>query len=190
MQFCKISHILQKVFKWGGFSGTKDICIRLLRLKIMASAVAAIYINLPTTVTNTYRERTKLHFSCIISVNGNYVNSQYIFFSIFRKYCKSFSQICNENPATVSSENKLSRTHNWKVASLSLGEWWGGRGEWMFNTTTEVPLSKAPNLQLLLGRRTINGCPLLWVCVCVCSLLCVCSWCVCVFTAGCVHLDG
>ncbi len=47
----------------------------------------------------------------------------------------------------------------------------------------EVPLSKAPNPQLLPGCRSINGCPLLWVCsrcvcvcVCVCSLLCVCSW--------------
>ncbi len=33
------------------------------------------------------------------------------------------------------------------------------------NTTTEVPLSKAPNPQLLPGRRSINGCPLLRVCV-------------------------
>ncbi len=51
-------------------------------------------------------------------------------------------------------------------------------GEWMssalstLNTTTEVPLSKAPNPQLLPGRRSINGCPLLRVCVhcCVCAL--------------------
>ncbi len=121
------------------------------------------------------------------------------FFSIFRKYHKSFSQICNENPSTVSSENKLSRTHNRKVASSSLGLAGivGGGSECSalsppFNTTTEVPLSKAPNLQLLLGRRTINGCPLLRVCVhgvcvcvhccvcvhdvCVCSLLVVCTW--------------
>ncbi len=33
------------------------------------------------------------------------------------------------------------------------------------NTTTEVPLSKAPNPQLLPGRHSINGCPLLQVCV-------------------------
>ncbi len=34
------------------------------------------------------------------------------------------------------------------------------------NTTTEMrPLSKAPNPQLLPGRRSINGCPLLHVCV-------------------------
>ncbi len=46
------------------------------------------------------------------------------------------------------------------------------------NTTTEVPLSKAPNPQLLPGRRSINGCPLLRVCVHG----------VCVFTAVCVHL--
>ncbi len=40
------------------------------------------------------------------------------------------------------------------------------------NTTTEVPLSKAPNPQLLPGRRSINAhCPG------------VCSRCVCVFTA-------
>ncbi len=57
-------------------------------------------------------------------------------------------------------------------------------GEWMysalstFNTTTEVPLNKAPNPQLLPGRRSINGCPLLQVCVHG----------VCVFTAVCVHL--
>ncbi len=47
-----------------------------------------------------------------------------------------------------------------------------------FNTTTEVPLSKAPNPQLLPEHRSINDCPLLRVCVhgvCVCSLLCVCT---------------
>ncbi len=33
------------------------------------------------------------------------------------------------------------------------------------NTTTEVPLSKAPNPQLLPGHRSLNGCPLLRVCV-------------------------
>ncbi len=48
-----------------------------------------------------------------------------------------------------------------------------------FNTTTEVPLSKAPNPQLLPGCRSINGCPLLRVCVH--------GVCVCVFTAVCVH---
>uniref|UniRef100_A0A8C1T4W4 Uncharacterized protein n=1 Tax=Cyprinus carpio TaxID=7962 RepID=A0A8C1T4W4_CYPCA len=40
----------------------------------------------------------------------------------------------------------------------------------------QVPLSKAPNPQLLPGRRSINGSPLLRVCVhgvCVCSLLCM-----------------
>ncbi len=47
-----------------------------------------------------------------------------------------------------------------------------------FNTTTEVPLIKAPNPQLLPGRHSINGCPLLRVCV----------YGVCVFTAVCVHL--
>ncbi len=42
---------------------------------------------------------------------------------------------------------------------------------------TELPLSKAPNPQLLPGRRSINGCPLLQCVftVCVCSLLCVCT---------------
>ncbi len=51
-----------------------------------------------------------------------------------------------------------------------------------FSTTTEVrPLSKAPNPRLLPGRRSINGCPLLRVCVhgvCVCG--CVFTVCVCV----------
>ncbi len=45
-----------------------------------------------------------------------------------------------------------------------------------FNTTTEVPLSKAPNPQLLPRRRSINSCPLLWVYVhgvCVCVCVCV-----------------
>ncbi len=49
------------------------------------------------------------------------------------------------------------------------------------NTTTELPLSKAPNPQLLTGCRSIYGCPLLWLCV---HGVCVC---VCVFTAVCVH---
>ncbi len=46
------------------------------------------------------------------------------------------------------------------------------------NTTTELPLSKTPNPQLLPGRHSINGYPLLRVCVhgvSVCSLLCVCT---------------
>ncbi len=44
------------------------------------------------------------------------------------------------------------------------------------NTTAEVPLSKAPNPQLLPERCSINGCTLLRVCVHgVCSLLCVCT---------------
>ncbi len=55
-----------------------------------------------------------------------------------------------------------------------------------FNTMTEVPLSKSPNPQLLLGRWS-NGCPLLQVCVhSVCVCVCVCS----LLTAVCVHMDG
>ncbi len=56
--------------------------------------------------------------------------------------------------------------------------------EWMYsalstlNTMTEMPLSKAPNPQLLPGRRSINGCSLL--------LVCVHGVCMCVFTAVCV----
>uniref|UniRef100_A0A672R847 Exocyst complex component 2 n=1 Tax=Sinocyclocheilus grahami TaxID=75366 RepID=A0A672R847_SINGR len=34
-----------------------------------------------------------------------------------------------------------------------------------FNTTTEVPLSKAPNPQLIAGHHSKSGCPLLRVCV-------------------------
>ncbi len=77
-----------------------------------------------------------------------------------------------------------SRTCNPKDASLSLSiAGIVGGGEWMssalstFSTTTEVPLSKAPNPQLLPGHRSIKGCPLLQVCVHG----------VCVFTAVCVH---
>ncbi len=62
------------------------------------------------------------------------------------------------------------------------------------NTTTEVrPLSKAPNPQLLPGRHSINGCPLLRVCVhdvCVCVCVCVCVFVCSLLTAVCVHLDG
>ncbi len=50
------------------------------------------------------------------------------------------------------------------------------------NTTTEVPLGKTPNPKLLPGRRSINGCPLLQVCVhgvCVYGV-CVFTVCVCV----------
>ncbi len=65
-------------------------------------------------------------------------------------------------------------------------------GEWLtsslstLNTTTEVrPLSKAPNPQLLPGRCSINGCPLLRVWIH--------SVCVYMFTTHCcvwVHLEG
>ncbi len=50
-----------------------------------------------------------------------------------------------------------------------------------FNSTTEVALSKPPNPQLLPGRRSIKWLPTApgvcsqRVCVCVCSLLCVCT---------------
>ncbi len=40
-------------------------------------------------------------------------------------------------------------------------------------------LEQGPKPPTAPGRRSINGCPLLWVCVhgvCVCSLLCVCTW--------------
>ncbi len=43
----------------------------------------------------------------------------------------------------------------------------------------KVPLSKALNPQLLPGRRSINGCPVIYafcsVCVCVCVHCCVCA---------------
>ncbi len=46
-----------------------------------------------------------------------------------------------------------------------------------FNTMTEGPLSKARNSQLLPGRRSINGCPLLRVCVYgACVFTAVCVW--------------
>ncbi len=55
-------------------------------------------------------------------------------------------------------------------------------GEWMYSASfhlqyhDEVPLSKSPNPQLLPGRRSINGCPLLRVCVHgVCVHCCVCA---------------
>ncbi len=74
-----------------------------------------------------------------------------------------------------------SRTRNRKVASSSLGPAGivGGGSEYpALSPPSEVPLSKALNPRLLPGRRSINGCPLLRVCVhgvCVCSLLCVCT---------------
>ncbi len=52
-------------------------------------------------------------------------------------------------------------------------------GEWMssalstFNTTTEVPLSKALNPQLVPERHSINGCPMPRVCVHCCVCVCV-----------------
>ncbi len=64
--------------------------------------------------------------------------------------------LCNESKG-CEFESRAGRNCRW--------------GEWMysalstFNTTTEVPLSKAPNPQMLPGRRSINGCPLLRVCV-------------------------
>ncbi len=72
-----------------------------------------------------------------------------------------------------------SGTHNRKVASSSLGlaEIVGGGSECTVLSLhlqyhDEVPLSKAPNPQLLPRGRRINGCPLLrvWVHCCVCAL--------------------
>ncbi len=56
------------------------------------------------------------------------------------------------------------------------------------NTTTEVPLSKAPNPQLLTGRRSMNGCRVCVHGVCVCSrCVCVHGVCVCALCGVCVH---
>ncbi len=83
-----------------------------------------------------------------------------------------------------------SRTPNRKVAGSSLGPAGivGGGVNVQHSLHPqyhdEVPLSKAPNPQLLPGRYSMNGCPLLLcspLCVCVCSL-CVCVHGVCVFT--------
>ncbi len=92
-------------------------------------------------------------------------------------WCLSSDNLCKFGSRSLMLE---SRTRNPKVAGSSLRSGNCRWGEWMysaFNTTTEVLLSKAPNPQLLPGRRSINGCPLLRVCVHG----------VCVFTAVCVH---
>ncbi len=52
---------------------TKDTRLRLLQLKIMASAVTTIYVNLLT-----YLERKQVHFCCITSVNGNSFFNQHL----------------------------------------------------------------------------------------------------------------
>ncbi len=49
----------------------KDTRLHLLQLKLMTSAVAAICINLPTSVAMTYHERKKLHFSRMEMPSGN-----------------------------------------------------------------------------------------------------------------------
>ncbi len=61
------------------------------------------------------------------------------------------------------------RISDWQ--GLSLGGAWMSSTLSTLNTTTELPLSKAPNPKLLPGRRGINGCPVLRVCVhcCVCT---------------------
>ncbi len=87
-----------------------------------------------------------------------------------------------------------SRTRNWKVVSLSLGPagivGGGSRGALLqctvrsYRHTVRSPpsiprraaLEQSTKLQLLLGHRCINGCPLLRVCVhCVCVHCCVCA---------------
>ncbi len=101
-----------------------------------------------------------------------------------------FGQRCNVHITGSRGLKVESWTPNRKVVSSSLGPAGivGGGSECpvlslsTFNTMTEVPLSKAPNPQLLPGRRSVNGCPLFQVCVH--------GVCVCVFTAVCVHLDG
>lgn len=80
-QFCENSHKLQKRFYadigWFLRQFKKGILlhifckkIKLNRLKIMASALTAIYVKLSTSFFITYRERKKnKHFSRIASVN-------------------------------------------------------------------------------------------------------------------------
>ncbi len=79
---------------------------------------------------------------------------------------------------TFRESGSLPKGHGFESLAGSNCRW----EEWMnsalstFNTTTELPFSKAPNPQLLPGRRN----PLLRVCVHG----------VCVFTTVCVHLNG
>ncbi len=74
--------------------------------------------------------------------------------------------------------------HNRKVASSNVGPAGiaGGSECTEFSIPQyhdEVPLSKKPNTQLLPGRRSKNGCPLLRVCVHgVCVYCCVCALCI------------
>ncbi len=55
----RLPELIQKRLRSGSLYSSKDTRLQLLQIKIMASAVAAIYIYLPTSVTITYRERDK-----------------------------------------------------------------------------------------------------------------------------------
>ncbi len=128
--------------------------------------VALLWLTFSVGCTSTWFRR-KCFFVCFFLRNMGLINACWLTFII------------------VYSCGLMVRESNPKVASSSLGPAGIVGGGWMssalstLNTTTEVrPLSKAPNPQLLLGRRSINGCPLLRVCVfkvCVCALLCVCT---------------
>ncbi len=123
----------------------------------------------------------KMRFGKLVQVSTSFCFSFMLYFT--HKTLHIVNQQTQKNILREAVEWFESRTRNPKVVSSSLGPAGivGGGSECpalssTFNTMTEVPLSKAPNPQLLPGRRSINGCPLLRVCVCVCSLLCVCTW--------------
>ncbi len=121
-------------------------------------------------------------FACEIHAKEEFAWGQEISLCCFSNQLKTSWSLGFANLIFTCHE---SWTHNRKVASSSLGpigncRWRGVNVQLDFtlNTTTEVPLSKAPNPQLLPGHRNINGCPLLRVCVHG----------VCVFTDVCGHI--
>lgn len=63
-------------------------------LKIKANAVAAIYINLSTSISMTYRKSKKQYHIILVNEIPSF---RYSFLSTFIKYRKRYAQICNGN---------------------------------------------------------------------------------------------
>ncbi len=121
-----------------------------------------------------------MNFTDSIIIISNFINISIIIFGqddhilknliLWQHYWGSRGIMVGEstrNPKVCEFESRAGRNCQWggvNVQALSPPSY------------HEVLLSKAPNPQLLPGRRNINGCPLLQVCVHgVCDHCCVCA---------------